>query len=166
MIDLVTAGIIAKLASDAVGAIDKMFRGYADFVKKREPSETDVPPHDFTFANSPGQNAIVAQTPTGEARQTVTYPQLSERLNKGDLDYIEALSQAMENYQRQWNAAYKQRSMASGMEIGKLDAQLDYLAKEISDPLIRVLGFVEKMGLQLDDHYLAARDLAKEYVAR
>jgi hypothetical protein len=34
------------------------------------------------------------------------------------------------------------------MEIGRLDSQLDYLVKQIADPLIRVLDFVEGMGLR------------------
>ena len=45
-----------------------------------------------------------------------------------------------------------------------MDAQLEYLAKQISDPLIRVLQFVERMGLYLDDHYQVARMLAERYL--
>jgi DNA polymerase I-like protein with 3'-5' exonuclease and polymerase domains len=101
---------------------------------------------------------------TGKADQTVTYKELGERLNTGDRQYIETLTQAMENYQRQWDTAYQQKSLASGMDIGRMDAQLEYLAKQISDPLIRLLEFVEKMGLHLDDHYLAARMLAEDYL--
>ncbi len=70
----------------------------------------------------------------------------------------------MENYQKQWNAAFEHKSMASGMDIGRFDAQLEYLSKQIADPLIRVLAFVEKMGLQLDDHYHMARMVTEKYL--
>ncbi len=101
---------------------------------------------------------------TGQAYRTVTYEDLSNRLNEGDRQYIETLTRAMENYQRQWLAAYEQRSMASGMDIGRMDAQLEYLAKQISDPLIKVLDFVANMGLFLDDHYVMARNVAQQYL--
>ena len=54
--------------------------------------------------------------------------------------------------------------MASGMDIGRMDAQLEYLAKQISDPLIKVLDFVANMGLFLDDHYVMARNVAQQYL--
>lgn len=56
----------------------------------------------------------------------------------------------------------QQRSMASGMEIAKLDAQMDYLAQQIADTLNKVLRFIERMGLNLDDHYHMARSLAED----
>jgi hypothetical protein len=165
MIELATAAVIAKMASDAVGAIDKIFRGYADVVKKKQPTSPEVPPPDFAYVNKPDQSALVAQSrQTGTAYQTVTYQELCKRLDDSDRQYIETLTQAMENYQRQWYSAYQQRSLASGMDIGRMDAQLEYLARQISDPLIRVLEFVNKMGLYLDDHYLAARRLAEGYL--
>jgi len=165
MIDLATAAIIAKTASDAVGALDKVFRGYMDVVKKREPSAQHLPPPDLSYVDNPQQNAIVAQSRnTGQTYQTVTYKQLCEKLNRSDLQYIETLTRTMENYQRQWNAAFEQRSMASGMEIGRIDSQLEYLAKQMTDPLIRVLEFVQKMGLRLDDHYHMARMITQQYL--
>jgi hypothetical protein len=34
----------------------------------------------------------------------------------------------------------------------------------MSDPLIKVLDFVAKMGLYLDDHYMMARNVAQQYL--
>ena len=165
MIELAAAALIAKMASDAVGAIDKVFRGYADVVKKKQPTSPQVPPPDYAYVDKPNESAFVAQSRrTGQTFQTVTYQQLSQKLNDSDRRHIQALTQAMENYQRQWEAAFVQKSLASGMEIGRMDAQLEYLAKQISDPLIKVLEFVEKMGLHLDDHYFAARRIAEGYL--
>jgi len=165
MIDLATAALIAKMASDAIGAFDKVFRGYADFLKKKEPSAPNVPPPDFAYVDAPKQKAFVAQSrQTGATYQTVTYDELCNKLNASDRQYIETLSQAMRNYELQWNAATLQRSMASGMDIGRLDAQLDYLVKQMADPLLKVLTFVEKMGLHLDDHYQITRQLTEQYI--
>jgi hypothetical protein len=81
------------------------------------------------------------------------------------VDTSRTLTQAMENYQRQWNAVFEQKSLASGMDIGRLDSQLNYLARQISDPLIKVLEFISKMGLYLDDHYMMARMVAEKYIS-
>jgi hypothetical protein len=153
------------MASDAVGAFDKVFRGYADILKKKEPTAPQVPPPDFAYVNSPEEAAFVARSRhTGATYQIVTYEELRTKLDVADRQHIETLTRAMENYQKQWNAAFEQKSMASGMDIGKLDAQLEYLSRQIADPLIRVLAFVEKMGLHLDDHYHMARMVTEEYL--
>jgi DNA polymerase I-like protein with 3'-5' exonuclease and polymerase domains len=165
MIDLSTAAIVTKLVGDAVGAIDKIYRGFADFNKMKDKPNSAQRPPDFAYVDSPDQKAFVAKSRrTGEVYQSVSYDDLCKKLNGQDRAYIETLTRAMESYQKQWNSVYEQRPMAAGLELARLDAQLDYLAKQIADPLIKVLGFVEKMGLWLDDHYLMARQLANAYL--
>lgn len=165
MIDLSTAGIIAKLVGDAVGAIDKIYRGYADFNKMKYKSDSIERPPDLNYLDSPDQKAFVAKSlRTGDVFQKVSYDDLCKKLTGQDLEYIETLTRAMENYEKQWLSVYEQRSMAAGLELARLDTQLDYLAKQIADPLKRVLEFIEKMGLWLSDHYLRARDIANEYL--
>ncbi|OAF00684.1 hypothetical protein AYJ54_31050 [Bradyrhizobium centrolobii] len=166
MVDLATAAVIAKIVSDAVGAFDKVFRGYMD-VLKRVPTVPTLPPPAFADVNSPHQNAFVARSrQSAQLYQTVTYKQLCERLSDGDREYIETPGRAMDSYQRQWLSVYEQRALASGMDVGGLRGQLGYLARQMSDPLIKVLTFVEKMGLYLDDHYMVARQEAAKYLKR
>ena len=149
MIDIQTAGLIAKIVSDAIGSFDKIFRGYIDVVMRKTRAGNLPPPH-FVYVNSPEQSAFLAKSQrTGDIRRKVTYDQLCKALNDSDLEYIQALSQAMENYQQQWNSVYVQRSMAGDIQQARMDTQLEYLAKQIADPLIKVLGFIEKMGLSL-----------------
>lgn len=164
MIDLATAAVIAKTASDAVDAFDKIFHNYMDILKKKEP-EASVPPPDFSYVDKPNSRTFVAQSRrTGQTYQTVTYEQLQEKLGPGDKEHIQTLTRSMENFQRQWNSAFEQRSMASGMDVGRMDAQLEFLARQMADPLMRVLTFVEKMGLHLDDHYMMARHVTETYL--
>jgi hypothetical protein len=67
---------------------------------------------------------------------------------------------------KEWDDERMEKLIAilSAISDGRMDAQLEYLAKQISDPLIRVLQFVERMGLYLDDHYQVARMLAERYL--
>jgi DNA polymerase I-like protein with 3'-5' exonuclease and polymerase domains len=164
MIDWQTVSYVAGALGTAVTSIDKIYRGYADFFKKKVP-DASAPAPDFSIQNRSSENAMVATSlHTGAVYQTVKYEDLRGRLTPTDRAHIEALSQALENYEKQWNAAVVAKSMASGMDVGRYDAQLDYLAKQISAPLLQVLSFVERMGLFLDDHYLAARSIATEYL--
>ena len=163
MIDLAAAALIAKATSDAVGAFDKIYRGFSDFVKNRKKTKNELPPLDFAYVDAPGDQAFVAKSRhTGGVFQTVTYAELCEKLDGSDLEHITALSKAMKNYEHQWNTVAEQRSMASGIEIARLDAQMEYVSEQIAQTLKRVLAFVERMGLVLDDHYTVARSLADD----
>jgi hypothetical protein len=166
VIDWQTASYIAGVAANAVTSIDKMYRGYADFFKNKG-ATIGAPSPDFSIQNKPDEKALVSTSlHTGQTYQTITYEDLRAKLAPSDRAYIESLSQSLENYEKQWNSAYVAKSLASGMDVGRYDAQLDYLARQISDPLLKVLDFVQRMGLFLDDHYLAARHVAQEYVKR
>ncbi len=163
--DWQTASLIAGFVSNAVGSIDKIYRGYADFLKEKKGNVSEYPP-DYQYTEDPKAGAFVAKSrDTGAVYQKVTYEELCQKLNAEDEQYVKGLSAALRNYEKQWNSAYLARSMASGMDIGKYDAQLEFLAEQIADPLLKVLKFVESTGLYLDDHYLAARDIAKSYLA-
>jgi hypothetical protein len=164
MIDWQTSSYIAAVVANAVTSIDKLYRGYADFFKRMKADEP-TPEPDLRIQNKPDERAFVSTSlHTGATQQSVTYEALRARLESRDRAYVETLGQALDNYEKQWNAAFLAKSMASGMDVGRYDAQLDYLAKQIADPLLKVLDFVEHMGLGLDDHYLAARRIAKEYM--
>ncbi|MEA3052776.1 MAG: hypothetical protein QOG72_1679 [Sphingomonadales bacterium] len=166
MIDLAAAALAAGLVADAVGTFDILFRGWKDVVEKKEPDARHIPPPDFAYADDPEKRAIVARSrKSGAVYQSVTYEKLTERLSKGDREYIATLTNALEDYQRQWNLVFSQRPMAGGLELARLDSQLNYLAREIANVLLKVLAIVEKMGLRLDDHYLMARNVAAEYLA-
>jgi len=165
MLDWQTVSLIAGIVSNSVGSIDKIYRGYADFLKEKKGDVFEFPP-DFQYTEDSKAGAFVATSrQTGVVYQKITYEELRQKLNPGDRQYVEGLSDALNNYAKQWSSAYLARSMASGMDVGRYDAQLEFLAKQIADPLLKVLNFVESMGMSLDDHYLAARDIAKSYLA-
>jgi hypothetical protein len=166
MIELAAAATIARLVSDAVGSLDKIFRGYADFVKREERAVGDAPPPDYAYQDSPGDKAIVARSrDTGQVYQTVTYQELATRLGPQDLKYIRDLCEVMEAYQAQWSRVFKQKPLAGlGLESARLDGQLDHLARQISETLKNILSFVERTGLHLDDHYHVARQIADQYL--
>jgi|GEM_PF-5838701 len=163
--DLETAALIAKLVSDAVGSFDKVFRGFADFIKKKEPSADYIPPPDFQYVDSPQEGGLVARSRrTGQVYQRVTYQELCDRLGDDDRKHLESLSKAMRRYQDQWDAVFVERAVAAGRERARLDGQLEDIAADISKTIIMILDFVSSAGLHLDDHYLMSRNVAESYL--
>jgi hypothetical protein len=71
MIDLVTAALIAKIVSDAVGAFDKNICGIADAVKKKEPAAVHLPPPDYAYVNKPSEKAFLAPLLVSRGLKTV-----------------------------------------------------------------------------------------------
>lgn len=162
--DIGTVSLVAAAIGNAITSIDKLYRGYADFLKSRKGGVFDAPP-DFNYRDKPEEKAFVATSRrTGQEYQKVTYDELRAKLNDSDRAYVDTLSNALRNLERQWNTAYEDWSMASGMDRGRYEAQLEALAPRIAEPLLNVLKFVEHMGLWLDDHYNAARQIAEAYL--
>lgn len=164
MIDWQTASWISSAVGGAVASIDKIYRGYADYLKSKTPNVFETPP-DFSYQNKPDEQAFVATSRhTGHVSQKVTYAELESKLNDSDRAYIDTLNLALKNLEKQWSTTYADWSVASGMDRGRYEAQLDMLAPRIADPLLRILQFVEQMGLWLDDHYHSARQIAEQYL--
>jgi hypothetical protein len=72
VIDWQTASYVAGVAANAVASIDKMYRGYADFFKKKD-ATVGAPEPDFKIQNKPDEKALVA-TSLHDSRtyQTIT----------------------------------------------------------------------------------------------
>lgn len=165
-ITLEMAALIAKAASDAVNAFDNIYDRYANFLKNRQPRSHWEPPPDYAYVDAPDRGAIVAMSrSSGKICQTVSYEELSEKLSGNDADHIKALSEAMTAYEQQWNSVYRQKPLMSDpIAIAKVDQQLERLAEEIGEALLKVLNFLQSMGLFLDDHYNVALNISKEYL--
>ena len=160
MIDFLVASQIATIIGHSVGAIDKLYSNYASVMAKKRPEH----PPDRLIANDPAEKAMVSRFANGERAETITYEELTKRLSEGDLRYVETLGKSLENYQRQWESAELELSVAAGIERGRLEGQLELVGKRMAQPLFDILNFVEtKIGITLDDHYLAARSIAEKY---
>jgi len=162
MIDLVTASQIASIAGNAVGIIDKVYSQFIGVATKKPPEQVVGP--SAVIANDAKRKAIVSSDTTGQFAQIITYDELSQKLLPSDLSYIRTLGDALENLQGQWESAYADWSVAEGAHRGLLEGQLKAVGRRMSQPLGAILEFVQKrLGMALDDHYLAAREIAARY---
>jgi hypothetical protein len=107
MIDLASAALIAKMTSDAVGALDKIYRSFADYLREKKPSVRSIPQlePDYAYVDAPEKGAFEAKSRrTGYVCRTVTYGELRSKLEGSDLEYVETLSRTMQNYEHRWNS--------------------------------------------------------------
>ena len=100
-------------------------------------------------------------TSHGNERQKVTYDQLAQKLSAADLQYIKTRERVMDMLYRQWESGY----LAIPPEMdpirrAQLEQRLDGVTGDLGRELGIILGFVEKSGLHLDDHYMIFRSLA------
>jgi hypothetical protein len=145
--DWQTVSFISGAVGNAIASIDKIYRGYADYLKTKKPNVFDQPP-DLSYQNKPDESAFVATSrQTGQVYQKVTYKELESKLNESDRAYIDTLNSALSNLERQWSTTYEDWSVSAGMDRGRYESQLDMLAPRIADPLLRILKFIEQMGL-------------------
>jgi hypothetical protein len=162
MIDLLAASQIASIAGNAVSIIDKMYTQFVAFAKK----EGDVEPHppSICIQDAPLSDALETKKTDGKVLQRITYTELAAKLDPSDLTYIRAREKSLRNYQAQWEAIYPDLSASSSDERARLNIKLKNIAQDMSSDLSAILGFLEKrLGVFLDDHYLAVRDIAETY---
>lgn len=156
MLDIATISTIVTTASSAVGLIDKIVDSYLMFRGKQSaPKEHRAK----IEADAAGEGFIRREH--GEEVQRVSYQEMTARLDDSDLSYIQALEKSMNTHKAVWESAYPSlASEVNPVAKAKIQQQLDQVAQEMEKDLIKILTFVEKTGLYLDDHYMSVRDIA------
>jgi hypothetical protein len=159
MIDLLAASQVASIAGNAVSIIDKLYTQFVAITK----SGTQVHPPSVCIQDAPSSKAIVTKS-GAHVLQQITYSALADKLNPSDLSYIQAREKSLRNYQAMWEAIYPDLSTSSSDERARLNLKLTKIAQDMSSDLSSILTFLEKrIGVTLDDHYLAIRDIAERY---
>ena len=117
---------------------------------------------DRSEINEKSASQIVAQS-GGVVTQSVTYDELRGKLDPADMQYISAREQALNNHFTIWTVTYPQLSlMVDPIARAKVQLQLDQLTRDMGNEMTAILGFLEnRLGLRLDDHYQAIRQIAQ-----
>ena len=94
--------------------------------------------------------------------QTITHDQLARVLHPNDLALVKTYEQKMNEYFKLWRVVYAEKdSSADPLVNAKVDNQLDKLIHKMRDELLGILGFLEHIGIHLDDHYHYIRNLVQ-----
>jgi hypothetical protein len=155
MIDLALATAAITAATAGVGLIDKIADQIDRFLTKKP--EPEVPPQHRLKIERDG-DAIVSRY-HGQESQRITAADL-QKLPEAELRHIKVFEQSMENHYAVWEAVHPQQALAvDPVAKAKIDLQLKGIIRDMKRDLNGILGFLERIGLNLDDHYMHIRDL-------
>jgi hypothetical protein len=103
--------------------------------------------------DAPDKNALVSKNKQRQVGK-VKYEVMAQRLTPEDMRYITAHEKTMTSYYEQWEAAYPTLALeVDPIRKKQLEQRLDQVLDALAKELAIILGFIEKAGLQLDDHY-------------
>jgi hypothetical protein len=157
---LAEVAAVAGILGNAANIIDKIYGRFFERKTGKPPPAGLEPEHSGLIRNDPAQGALVV-THRGTEWARVTYDELGQRLSSQDMRHIKTREKVMNQLYEQWEATYP--TLATEMNpIRKkqLEQQLDEVTDSLGKELDKVLGFITKSGLMLDDHYQVFHDIA------
>jgi len=155
MIDIAIITAAISAATSAVEIIDKIADQIDRFMTK---SPEPAIPKEHRLKIEKEGNAIISKY-HGQEFQRITAQDL-QQLPESELRHIKVLEQSMENHYSIWSAVYPQLALAvDPIAKAKTELQLKGIIVGMKGDLEGILGFLERTGLQLDDHYMHIRDV-------
>ncbi|KRE52400.1 hypothetical protein ASG92_25470 [Arthrobacter sp. Soil736] len=146
---------IISAAASAVGLIDKIADQVERFMTKT--TKPAVPKEHRLKIEKEG-DALVSRD-HGNEYQRITTKDL-QKLPEANLRHIKVLEQAMENHYSIWAAVYPQLALAvDPIAKAKIEQQLKGIVADMKGTLEGILGFLEDIGIHLDDHYMHIRNV-------
>jgi hypothetical protein len=148
-------------ASSAIDRLDNISRELEQFLTKAAPQNPKE--YSYQISGTADRESLVT-TFQGRELQRVTYNELATKLTSEDLDHIRILETSMNNYYEQWKGLYPTLALETNPEAKEQkERQIDSLiANGMGRDLGRIISFIERCGLSLDDHYIRVRDLAED----
>lgn len=164
MLTPVEIAAVVTAAKGAVEIFDKV-AGQIKTVLTQRPKEAEADDDRWRFKIHPaGTNIVVKQQET--TVQTVTADQLSQLLGKGDLELIETYEASMNRYYSRWKAVYAKKDASQDPLVNAItEEQLTEQIVKMKAELLGILAFLQKCGVQLDDHYMHVRHLVEQVSA-
>ena len=160
MLDIPTVASIVGVLVQSVGLVDKVTDTYLKFRGKESP----VPKEHKAKIVAGSDGTSLVRLEHGSEVQRVSYEELTKKLAPTDLSYVRALEASMNTHKAIWESAYPSlASEVNPVAKAKVNVQLDAVATDMEKDLTRILTFIEKTGLYLDDHYMAVRDIATQH---
>jgi hypothetical protein len=155
MIDLIAAAAAAKLLNEAVSSVDKVYGWFRALKKEAGPS--------VVLKSDPASQVLeyVTTDPTPRpVRVVMTYGELARRLSEDDANYIDSMAKRMKRAMAQWEALNERLPLLDPVERARVEANmLDMKDRDICPCLGQVVGFIDQLGIDLQDHYMSVRTI-------
>jgi len=92
----------------------------------------------------------------GQVAGRVTRDDLDAQLSKDDLGLVRTLETSMQNAYKRWDELYPRR-----FDDPAAAKELDEMLAAMKEDLLKILGFLESLGFDLQDHYSRIRFLVQ-----
>jgi hypothetical protein len=161
MLTPVEIAAVVAATKGAVEIFDKV-AGQIKTVLTKRPKEAEGDEDRWHYKiRSEGTNIVVKQQ--DRTVQTVTADQLSKVLNKSDLDLVQTYEASMNKYFARWKAVYAKKDSSQDPLVNAItEEQLTEQIVMMKAELLGILSFLQKCGVNLDDHYMHVRHLVED----
>jgi hypothetical protein len=157
--DLQTANAVIATAGAAVTLFDKVAGQVVRFMRKTP--EPPGPPKEVEFQVQGKGDALKVEH-RGQTLQVIRGEDLAH-LPPDCYRHIKVYEESVQRYYDIWRQVYPHRDDGSLVENAKVNNQLRDLALKMKGDLAGIIDFLESLGVRLDDHYLAYRDVIRHY---
>jgi hypothetical protein len=157
MISFADAKIAFELGGSAIALFDKLYPRIMRALTGHDP--TGEP----SIKIEKRDGSLVAEK-NGKPHGQVTYEDLMNRLSPEDVSHIRMYEQSMTNYADTIEKAYPELALLPAIEKAQTEVRLKQMVRSMHQDLLGVLGFIETIGLDLEDHYSRMHDLIKKWI--
>lgn len=152
MLGLAEAKLAVDVLGGAIGLFDKLYPRLTRILTGAEPTKEPS-----IRIEKRGEELVAKKD--GSVRKTVTYQELMQRLTPEDVRYIQMYESSIKNYEAQIEQVYPQLALLGPIEKAQTEVRLKHMVQAIKKDLLGILGYIETIGLDLEDHYARTRDL-------
>ena len=161
MLTLTEISAVVAATKGAVEIFDKV-AGQIKSVLTKRPKEAEGDDDRWRYKiRTDGTDIVVKQQ--DRVVQTVTADELSRVLTPSDLDLVRTLESNMNKYFSRWKVIYAKKDASQDPLVNAItEEQLTEQVAKMRSELLGILGFLEKCGIHLDDHYMNIRYLIEQ----
>ncbi|HEY5055768.1 MAG TPA: hypothetical protein VII58_06385 [Acidobacteriaceae bacterium] len=154
---------IAALVTATKGALDifDKIAGQIKSVLTKRPRESEGAEDRWRYKIQPrGMEIVVKQE--DRTLQVITAADLAKALGPSDLQMIRTYETSMQKYFKRWQALYAKKDASQDPLVNAItDEQLAEQIVKMKAELLGILGFLQRAGIHLDDHYMHIRHLVE-----
>ena|SRR2546425_8606396 len=152
MLGLAEAKVAVDVVAGAIGVVDKLYPRLMRILTGAEPTKEPS----IKIEKRDGE---LVTKKDGIAGQTVSYQELMQRLTPDDVRYIRMYEGSIKNYETQIEQVYPQLALLGPVEKAQTELRLKQMVQAIKKDLLGILGYIQTIGLDLEDHYSRTHDL-------
>ncbi len=150
---------VATALANGIELINKLYDQVLNYIENRRQAKL-LKEHSVTIE---GKGAEISLRNGDKIVKTITAKDFAS-LSESDRKHIMVLEKSLQNNYDLWAEVYPYRnSSGDRMVDAKTNQQLKQIVLDMKDDLNGILGYLQSMGIYLDDHYVMFRDVVNRF---